>query len=146
MQRKVTATGSGLFRRHSTSQQSTSPPSTPTITPEATNEPRGRHGSTPLAAAFGLARRGSAIASTSNAAAPRRHSTLELPSSAPRNMSESGTTPKPLPLSPKRKPLPKGSAFEKQDAPQDEVLNGKMGKIDLPGGSTMVSSWASPLY
>jgi hypothetical protein len=54
-------------------------------------------------------------------------------------MSEPGTVHKPLGTPPpKRKPVPKGSAFEKQAAQEDDVA-GKLGKMDLSGGSTMVS-------
>ena len=56
-------------------------------------------------------------------------------------MSEPCIIHKPSPLSPKRKPLPKGSAFDKQaSSSQDDGgdLNGKFGKMELTGGSTMV--------
>jgi hypothetical protein len=41
-------------------------------------------------------------------------------------------------MSPKRKPLPKGSTFDTTTGPKDDDLNVKMGKMELPGGSTMV--------
>jgi hypothetical protein len=130
------SSGSGLFRRPSAipifpiSQPQSS------TTADETPEPRRRHGSAPLTTALGLARRGSASASTSSATASRRSCVLELP--PPRKSSEPGTVHKPSPLSPKRKPLPKGSAFEKQNSSQDDQVNNKLAKMELTNGSTMV--------
>jgi hypothetical protein len=112
------------------------PPST-----EDTAEPRRRHGSAPLTTAFGLTRRESAaaaaVASTSSTAPSRRSLTLDL-APPPRKLSEPGVVHKPSPLSPKRKPLPKGSTYDKQSKSQDDDLSGKLGKMELTGGSTMV--------
>lgn len=106
-------------------------------TPGSPEEPRRRHGSAPSTSTLVFPRRESAPVSTStaNALASRRFSTAE---SAPRKGSDFGIVHKPSPLSPKRKPLPKGSAFEKPDTSPEEELDGKLGKLDLAGGSTMV--------
>jgi hypothetical protein len=144
--------GGGLFGRRgsavssvqglSTQQNPQQPlPSTSmTTTDTDSSEPRRRHGSAPLATAFGL-RRGSTPGTTASTTASRRSLTAEMP--PPRKMSEPGTVHKPMigALPPKRKPLPKGSAFEKQTGQEDQVT-GKLGKMDLSGGSTMVLySW-----
>jgi hypothetical protein len=129
--------GGGLFRRPSaipvlpSSQQSTS------TSTEDTSEPRRRHGSAPLITALGISRRGSTPAtSSSNATSSRRPSALDL--APPRKTSEPGTVYKPSPLSPKRKPLPKGSTFDSTVGTKDDDLQVKMGKMELTGGSTMV--------
>ena len=137
--------GGGLFGRRSSASgvqglatQQNSQQQLPSTSPTDTesSEPRRRHGSAPLATAFGL-RRGSTPAATSSTAASRRSLTADMPS-PPRKMSEPGTVHKPISNPPpKRKPLPKGSAFEKQTGQEDQVT-GKFGKIDLAGGSTMV--------
>jgi len=72
------------------------------------------------------------------ASTSRRSLTLDLAPPPPRKMSEPGLVHKPSPLSPKRKPVPKGSAFENKNAAEDVDLSGKLGKMDLTGGSTMV--------
>ena len=137
------ATGGGLFRRPAAvpslppSQLPPSPTSTATLS-EDSSDYRRRHGLVHLTTAFGLARRGSAVVSTSPATASRRPPALDLASPTRKSSNPTTTTQRPSPLSPKRKPLPKGSAFEKQDVPQDDELNNKMGKMDLAGGSTMV--------
>lgn len=106
------------------------------------SEPRRRHGSAPLVNAFGLMRRDSmpAASSSSAAAGSRRSLSIEVqhPGLA-RKTSESGTVHKQSPLSPKRKPLPKGSAFDKPNSDDGNEMHGKLGKMDLTNGSTMVS-------
>jgi hypothetical protein len=105
------------------------------------SEPRRRHGSAPLANAFGLMRRDSmpAASSSSAAAGSRRSLSIEVQHHSPaRKTSEPGTVHKPSPLSPKRKPLPKGSAFDRPNSDDGNELNGKLGKMDLTSGSTMV--------
>jgi hypothetical protein len=147
------SSGSGLFSRRlsaapavpTTQQSSSTTPLIPTSSSssatvgEGGSEPHRRHGSAPLATAFGLRRRESVPSSPSNANASRRSLTLDLHSS--RKISDPGIIHKPSPLSPKRKPLPKGSAFDKQMSSQDDGdLSGKLGKMELTGGSTMVIS------
>ena len=135
------SSGAGLFGRRSSaipglSTQNSLQQSPSTSTDTDSSEPRRRHGSAPLATAFGL-RRESTPAATSSTAASRRSLTADMP--LPRKMSEPGTVHKPMSAPPpKRKPLPKGSAFEKQNA-QDNDVSGKLGKMDLSGGSTMVN-------
>lgn len=110
--------------------------STVTANEEVFLESRRQHDSTSLATASGLMRRESVPASTSQTTvASRRSFTFD-----PRKMSEPGIIHKPSLLSPKRKPLPKGCAFDnKISSPEDSDLNGKLGKMKLTGGSTMVS-------
>jgi len=155
----MSSSGNGLFKRppsiqivpnspqspHSASVSSslastaaTSRSATP-VSPESLQEPRRRHGSAPSTSTLVFPRRDSAPVSTSttNAIASRRFSTIES-LQLPRKGSDMGIVHKPSPLSPKRKPLPKGSAYEKQDTSQEEELDGKLGKLDIAGGSTMV--------
>jgi hypothetical protein len=117
---------SGVFRRPSVVAASTDE-----------NEPRRRHGSAPMTTAFGLTRRESAAAAaTSSAGVSRRSLTVEA---QPRKLSEPGIVHKPSPLSPKRKPLPKGSTYDKQNLSLDDDLSGKLGKLEITSvGSTMV--------
>lgn len=54
-------------------------------------------------------------------------------------MPEAELAHRPSPLSPKRKPLPKGSTFDKQMSSHDDGdFGGKLRKMELTGGSTMV--------
>jgi hypothetical protein len=121
---------SGAFRRPSLVTASTDE-----------NEPRRRYGSAPMSTAFGLTRRESAAAAAaaaSSAGVSRRSLTVDV---QPRKLSEPGIVHKPSPLSPKRKPLPKGSTYDKQNLPQDDAFNGKLGKLEVTsGGSTMVDT------
>lgn len=138
--------GSGLIYRRSSpppvTPTNSSPSSTATTAVPTTSanddssEPRRRHGSAPLASALGLMRRESVPTTTSNATASRLSLTLDVNSA--RKMSEPGIIHKSSPLSPKRKPLPKGSAFDKRTSSSQDDLNGKLGKMELTGGSTMV--------
>ena len=136
------SSGGGLFgsRRSSAisglSTQAAQQQPQPQSSSNDTQEPRRRHGSAPLAMAFGL-RRGSTPAATASTSSTRRSLTVDTP--LPRKMSEPGTVHRPMASpAPKRKPLPKGSAFEKQAVQEDDV-NGKLGKMDLSAGSTMVN-------
>ncbi len=132
------SSGNGLFSRRSSAtpiiprtQASSSSPAVPTTSNnDDAAGPRRRHGSAPLATAFGLMRRESVPTTAS-----RRSLIL-----APRKMSEPGITHQPSPLSPKRKPLPAGSAFDKQTSSSqgDDGGGGKLSKMELTGGSTMV--------
>src|SRR5271170_1338699 len=150
-----TSSGNGIFRRQSVAPTPASPqtahhaphsPSTTTATVDDSAEPRRRHGSAPLTTALGLLRRESASAAPSTSTTPsnatpsRRSFTLDLAAAPPRKLSEPSVVHKPSPLSPKRKPVPKGPAIEtKSPLQQDDDLNGKLGKLDLAsGGSTMV--------
>src|SRR5947209_15617346 len=88
----------GLATQQNSQQQL---PSTSTTDTDS-SEPRRRHGSAPLATAFGL-RRGSTPATTSSTTASRGSLTADMPS--PRKMSEPGTVHKPMSNPPpKRKP------------------------------------------
>jgi len=128
----------GLFSRrkstvpqHSTMTSSTN--ASTSSTPAEDPEPRRRHGSVPLV--FGLGRRESTAAPESESSGARRSSTVDL--NLARKSSEPGMVHKPSLMSPKRKPLPKGSAFQKQSSKEDEI-NDKLGKMELTNGSTMV--------
>lgn len=101
-----------------------------------------RHGPAHLAGVFGSIRRESARQSTSGISASRRFSTIETHS--PQEISDLALPHKPSPLPPKRKPLPKGSPFEKLILSQDDGdLNGKLGNMDIRGGPTMVRPFSS---
>jgi len=117
-----------------------SPSSAATFTNDlSSSEPRRRPGSIPFTTAFGLMRRDSRPASTSSAAATARRSlTVEEQQSPARKMSEPDILHNPSSLPPKRKPLPKGSAFDRPSSEHSPDLNGKLGKMDLTNGSTMV--------
>jgi len=105
----------------------------------SSSEPRRRNGSAPVATAFGLMRRDSGQASTlSTGAIARRFLTAEEQQSPARKISEPGLLRKPSPLSPKRKPFPKGSNLGMPSSEHSPNLNGKLGKMDLKNGSTMV--------
>lgn len=127
------SSGGGLFRKTSL---------VPASGHDA-SESRRRHGSTPLSSALGLPRRESVVSSTSSSpvGTPRRSLALDLHPS--RKMSESGIVHKPSPLSPKRKPVPKDLINDKEPAISDDEVNGKLGKLELSGGSTMVNPPAS---
>jgi hypothetical protein len=150
-----TSSGNGIFRRQSATPAPASPQTAHhALSPSATAttgdsaEPRRRHGSAPLITALGLLRRESASAAASTSTSPanatpsQRSFTLDLASVPPRKLSEPSVVHKPSPLSPKRKPVPKGPAIEtKSPLQQDDDLSGKLGKLDLAsGGSTMVFS------
>jgi hypothetical protein len=129
------SSGSGLFRKTSL---------VPASGHDA-SEPRRRHGSAPLSSVLGLPRRESVVPSTSSSSSPagppRRSLALDL--HPPRKMSESGIVHKPSPLSPKRKPVPRDLINDKEPAIPDDEVNGKLGKLELSGGSTMVIPPAS---
>lgn len=145
------SSGSGLFCRRSSataitptssSSASSSTATTAALTTSVNDDssnPHRLHGSAPLVNAFGLMRRESVPTTMSNATASRRSFTLDL--NSPRKMSDPGRIHTPSPLSPKRKPLPKGSAFDKQTSSSRDDggdLNGKLSKMVLTRGSTMV--------
>jgi len=159
------SSGNSIFRRQSVNPTPTSPQTAhqapqsssaataATTTANDSAEPRRRHGSAPLTTALALLRRESASAASSSATAStsrspsvtanqltRRSLNLDLAAAPPRKLSEPSVVHKPSPLSPKRKPVPKGPAIEtKSPLQQEDELNGKLGKLDLaPGGSTMV--------
>ena len=105
----------------------------------SSSDPRRHNASAPLAPAFGLLRRDPGQASTlSTATNARRSLTVEEQQSPARKISEPGVVRKTFPLSPKRKPFPKGSTSNKLSSEQSPKLNGKLGKMDLTNGSTMV--------
>jgi hypothetical protein len=142
----MTSSGGGLFRWPSAtpglSSAPTAAPQQPALSSSLGDNDsahsRRRHGSAPLAAALGLRRGSTPAGSTSSSSASRSRSLAADMPPPPRKMSEPGTTYKPASASPpKRKPLPKGSAFEKQ-AVQDDDVSGKLGKMELTSGSTMV--------
>src|SRR5215471_4621116 len=145
------SSGSGLFHRKSSatpitptyssspssSTASTAIPSTSANVDSSSS--RRRRGSAPPANVLGLMRRESVPTTASNATASRRSLTLDL--NSPRKILRPGIILPSSPLSPKRKPLPKGSAFDKQTSlslDDGGDLNGQLGKMELTGGSTMV--------
>lgn len=122
-------------------------PSTSTSSTQSEDEPRRRHGSAPSTTALAISRRGSVPVSMggigverpmapSSSSTSRRGSAIDLVH--PRKISEpAAIVHKPTLPSPKRKPVPKGSAHEKSLSKDDEI-NQKLGKMDLNNGSTMV--------
>ena len=112
----------------------TSPSTLVSATENIHAEPRSHSGSAELSNAFALTR-GEPI-SSSIVTASLRSPPLRM--SLPPKMSGRGTVHKPSPFSSTRKPLPKQSAPEDQDTSSDNDLDGKLGKINLKDGPTMV--------